>query len=388
MSKPYWDSLNEGVKSLESVDNQDWNRVIESLEGLVNIHPRLIPLMAKEMENPWKTISLQLKLSKELNDFDVKVFQQRLMNVIEKCPEEVKHHFPDIEETIRKTKAESLYKQAVELHAKKQHKEAFAKINEALALDPGNSDYQKEKKIIESSIDPFSTEGRKAGDRVVKVINGVEFAFIWCPAGTFMMGSPSSESGRDNDETQHQVTLTKGFWMMETEVTQKQWKAVMGNNPSNFKGDDLPVESVSWNDCQEFCKKCTQLGLPVQLPTEAQWEYACRAGTTGAYSGNLDEMAWYWDNSNKTTHSVGTKKPNAWGLYDMHGNVWEWCQDWKADYPSGSVTDPAGPSSGSVRVIRGGSWCYIARFCRSAIRYSSAPDNRDDLLGFRCVKGQ
>ena len=223
--------------------------------------------------------------------------------------------------------------------------------------------------------------GQTAGERKVVTVNGVEFAFRWCPAGTFTMGAPTSEEGLYN-ETQHEVTLTKGFWMLETEVTQKQWKAVMGTNPSFFKGDDLPVESVSWNDCQEFCEKT---GL--QLPTEAQWEYACRAGTTDAYAGNLDEMAWYRDNSGSKTHPVGTKKPNAWGLYDMHGNVWEWCQDRYGDYPSGSITDPTGSSSGSLRVIRGGSWSYYARDCRSAYRGGSEPGDRGNYLGFRVVQG-
>ena len=229
--------------------------------------------------------------------------------------------------------------------------------------------------------------GKTAGERRTFTVKGVEFAFRWCPPGTFMMGSPTTEEGRDSCETQHQVTLTKGFWMLETEVTQKQWKAIMGNNPSDFKGDDLPVENVSWNDCQEFCRKCAQLGLPVQLPTEAQWEYACRAGTTGAYAGNLDEMAWYDSNSGSKTHPVGTKTPNAWGLYDMHGNVCEWCQDWyDEDYPSGSVTDPAGPSNGSYRVFRGGSWCGSARYCRSASRYDNVPVYREYGIGFRCVR--
>ena len=224
--------------------------------------------------------------------------------------------------------------------------------------------------------------GQTAGERKVVTVNGVEFAFRWCPAGTFTMGAPTSEEGLYN-ETQHEVTLTKGFWMLETEVTQKQWKAVMGTNPSFFKGDDLPVESVSWNDCQEFCEKT---GL--QLPTEAQWEYACRAGTTDAYAGNLDEMAWYYSNSGNKTHPVGTKKPNAWGLYDMHGNVWEWCQDWYGDYPSGSVTDPTGPSSGYSRVVRGGSWDNDARICRSALRDGVVPGDRGNYLGFRVVQGQ
>ncbi|MBQ3348855.1 MAG: SUMF1/EgtB/PvdO family nonheme iron enzyme [Thermoguttaceae bacterium] len=234
----------------------------------------------------------------------------------------------------------------------------------------------------------FDTPGAKAGERRIVTVNGVEFAFRWCPPGTFMMGSPESEEGHWNREKQHEVTLTKGFWMMETEVTQKQWKAIMGNNPSYFEGDDLPVECVSWNDCQEFCKKCAQLGLPVQLPTEAQWEYACRAGTTGAYAGNLDEMAWYDSNSGSKTHPVGTKKPNAWGLYDMQGNVCEWCQDWYGDYPSGSVTDPAGPSSGSLRVVRGGDLGDGARDCRSADLGLCDPGARLHELGFRAVRGQ
>ena len=246
----------------------------------------------------------------------------------------------------------------------------------------------------------WEKEVRIAGERKTVTVNGVEFAFRWCPAGTFTMGSPTSEEGRYDDETQHKVTLTKGFWMLETEVTQKQWKAVMGNNPSSFKGDDLPVECVSWNDCQEFCKKCTQLGLSVQLPTESQWEYACRAGSTTAYFwGN----ALNGDKANcdgnypcgteitgkyigKTT-PVGSYQPNAWGLYDMHGNVWEWCQDWYAkDYPSESVTDPTGPSSGSDRVDRGGCWSHDARRCRSAIRGYCGPGYRGIVLGFRLVR--
>ena len=240
-----------------------------------------------------------------------------------------------------------------------------------------------EKNSSQSSADDSQLS---AGDRKVYTVNGVEFAFRWCPAGTFLMGSPESETGHEEYiETQHQVTLTKGFWMMETQVTQEQWEAVMGNNPSYYKGDDLPVEQVSWNDCQKFCEKCTQLGLPVQLPTEAQWEYACRAGTTGAHAGRLKKIAWY---DCSETHPVGTKKSNAWGLYDMHGNVWEWCQDWFDDYPRGSVTDPIGPSSGSDRVGRGGGWSSSASCCRSANRYNLDPGHRDRNLGFRVVRGQ
>ena len=224
--------------------------------------------------------------------------------------------------------------------------------------------------------------GTTAGERRTVTVNGVEFAFRWCPPGTFMMGSSIWERDRHTDETQHQVTLTKGFWMMETEVTQKQWNAIMGTNPSEFKGDNLPVEQVSWDDCQEFCRKCAQLGLPVQLPTEAQWEYACRAGSTGAYSG---DQGWY---DTSKTHPVGTKMPNAWGLYDMYGNVWEWCADWYYVYPSESVTDPAGPMNGSNRVYRGGSWFGYSSCCRSAYRAYELPDARLNNLGFRGIKVQ
>ncbi|MBR3582027.1 MAG: formylglycine-generating enzyme family protein [Kiritimatiellae bacterium] len=218
--------------------------------------------------------------------------------------------------------------------------------------------------------------GTRPGETTtITLPGGVTLEMVWCPPGTFTMGSH-----RDA----HQVTLTEGFWMGKTEVTQAQWESVMGNNPSCFKGDNRPVESVSWNDCQQFCQKT---GL--QLPTEAQWEYACRAGNTGEYAGtgNLDDMGWYDDNSGRGTHPVETKQPNAWGLYDMHGNVWECCADWYGDYPSGAVTDPQGPSSGSGRVLRGGSWDRDASYCTSAYRYSYLyPSNAYNNIGFRLVR--
>ncbi len=221
-----------------------------------------------------------------------------------------------------------------------------------------------------------------------ETVNGVKFGMVEVKGGTFMMGSPSNESGRDNDEVQHQVTL-KSFIMGTHEVTQGLWKAVMGNNPSNFNGDNLPVESVSWNNVQEFIKKLNQLtGKKYRLPTEAEWEYACRGGSTTAYcfgdnSNSLGDYAWYDNNSGNRTHEVGTKKPNAWGLYDMHGNVLEWCNDWEADYPTTPQKDPTGPSSGSNRVFRGGGWYGSAQGCRSAFRNRNDPDYRGNYLGFR-----
>ncbi len=212
--------------------------------------------------------------------------------------------------------------------------------------------------------------------------------------GTFTMGSPNSEEGRsDSESPQTRVTLIKGYWLGKTEVTQGQWEALMGSNPSNFKGADRPVEQVSWTEAMEFCRELTQREgsagrLPdayaYTLPTEAQWEYACRAGTTGPFagSGNLNAMGWCWSNSGGQTHSVAQKQPNAWGLYDMHGNVWEWCRDWYGDYPGGSVRDPTGPASGSHRVYRGGSWGGLPLRCRSAYR-SLDPGIRGFGLGFR-----
>ena len=223
----------------------------------------------------------------------------------------------------------------------------------------------------------------KAGDtKTIVLPGGAKMEMVWCPPGEFMMGSPESEMGRKDNETQHRVTLTKGFWMAKTPVTQAQWGSVMGNNPAKFKGQDRPVECVSWGDCIEFCRKA---GQGLQLPTEAQWEYACRAGTTGAYggTGRLADMGWYYVNSGLKTHPVGQKQPNAWGLYDMHGNVWEWCADCYGDYPNGPVTAPQGASFGSYRLLRGGGWDGDAGGCRSAYRYHFNPSLAYDYLGFR-----
>jgi formylglycine-generating enzyme required for sulfatase activity len=212
-------------------------------------------------------------------------------------------------------------------------------------------------------------------------------------AGSFLMGSPPDEVGLLGfAESQVRVTLTKPYWLGQTEVTQAEWVAVMGNNPSQFKGERNPVEQVSYDDVLEFCRKLTAReraakrlpeGYEYTLPTEAQWEYACRAGTNGPYAGSLDAMGWYRDNSGSTTHAVGGKQANAWGLHDMHGNVWEWCLDWYAGYPSGTVTDPTGAESGSIRVNRGGCWLNTADFCRSANRLRNSPGNRYFNLGFR-----
>ena len=214
--------------------------------------------------------------------------------------------------------------------------------------------------------------------------------FILVEAGEFMMGSPSTEEHRSGDETQHLVQLTKPFYLGETEVTQAQWEKMMGNAPSDFEGDTLPVEQVSWNDCQEYLKNA---GSGYRLPTEAEWEYACRAGTKTRYhsgdsDSSLDSVAWYDKNSGDKTHTVAQKQANAWGFYDMHGNVWEWCADryGDGDYPQGEVEDPQGPSSGTDRVLRGGSWISSPWGCRSAYRFRYLPDLRYSSFGFRVAR--
>ena len=228
--------------------------------------------------------------------------------------------------------------------------------------------------------------------RTLTLPGGAKMEMIYVAPGSFTMGSPRSEKGRakSTDETQHRVTLTKGFWLGKYEVTQAQWKSVMGSNPSGFKGDNLPVENVSWNDCQEFIRKVnaeakSQFGGEARLPTEAEWEYACRAGSAGAYAGtgNINTMGWYRGNSGKKTHPAGRMRSNAWGFYDMHGNVWEWCSDWYGSYAGGSVTDPAGPASGKYRILRGGCWLADARGCRSATRLGLSPDKHYWDDGFR-----
>ena len=237
--------------------------------------------------------------------------------------------------------------------------------------------------------------GNTPGERIVKDLDGIEFAFRWCPPGSFMMGSPKSEEGHRNDETLHAVTLTKGFWMLETEVTQEMWMAIMGDNVRqkaqlatsshdlNLKGDGYtyPMYYVSWDDCQDFCRKLTaKIGVKISLPTEAQWEYACRANTNGAIAGNLYAMAWYYEN---TSHPVAKKKPNEWGLYDMYGNVQEWCRDWYEEYSDIPEIDPTGPMNGTSRVHRGGNWGAEIRECRSAARGKAAANTRLNKLGFR-----
>jgi formylglycine-generating enzyme required for sulfatase activity len=239
----------------------------------------------------------------------------------------------------------------------------------------------------------------------IRTDNGLNLPLVWIPPGAFTMGSPQDEKGRSGDEDQVQVTLTKGFWLGQHVVTQREWKRVMQSTPWSGiqhvkKGDDYPATYVSWDDAMKFCEQFTEADhragrLPPQwkyvLPTEAQWEYACRGGTKTRFSfgdddSELDKYAWFRRNASDAgqnyAHRVGQKKPNPWGLHEMHGNVWEWCSDYYADNVFGG-RDPQGPSAGSLRVRRGGCWNSIPWNCRSAFRRGFRPGTRDGRLGFR-----
>ena len=227
--------------------------------------------------------------------------------------------------------------------------------------------------------------------------DAVTMTLVKIPAGSFIMGSPESDPGHGEAEQPQRTVNISAFAIGKTEVTQAQWRAVMGTDPSSFTGDDLPVEQVSWDDCQLFCTALSELsGLTIRLPSEAEWEYACRAGNTTLYSfgddsADLGSYAWYVDNSSSQTHDVAGKLPNAWGLYDMYGNVYEWCNDWYGETYYGQRpdpdSDPPGPESGDDRVQRGGAWYNGAGDCRSAYRMRRAPDYRYYNNGLRIAAG-
>lgn len=222
-------------------------------------------------------------------------------------------------------------------------------------------------------------------------VNGAKFVMVEVPGGTFTMGA-TAEQGNDfqsNELPTHSVTISN-YWIGQTEVTQELWTAVMGSNPNSFQGDNLPVNMVDWNDCQEFISQLNHLtGEEFRLPTEAEWEFAARGGrshgTKYAGSDNIGEIAWIDTNTGGKTHAVATKKPNTLGLYDMSGNLWEWCLDRYGKYKSYAQTNPQGPSSGSERVIRGGGWNYDARGCRVSFR-SGTTSERQSTVGFRLAR--
>ncbi len=238
------------------------------------------------------------------------------------------------------------------------------------------------------------SDGNQPGE--IRESTALRIKFCWCPAGGFLMGSRDDVPGHLNNEAQFEARFSKGFWMQQTELTQEQYQRLMGSNPAYFQGGENPVESVTGMEADEFCRRLTEIppekaaGNLFRLPTEAEWEYACRAGSATEFScgddeAELEKFSWHSSNSGRMTHPFGQKKPNSWGLYDMHGNVSEWCLDHYGDYPAGPTIDSRGPEAGEKRNLRGGGWFFVPMFARSAHRDGFAPAARYAGLGFRIV---
>jgi formylglycine-generating enzyme required for sulfatase activity len=254
-------------------------------------------------------------------------------------------------------------------------------------LGPGSAEAQERQLQATKQLgSPLEVRTRKAG-----------IAFRLIPAGSFTMGSPQNEVNRGDDEAQHQVTLTKAFYCGKFELTQRRWDTVWGRSPSHLQSlaPDAPVKNVTWDDCQAFVNRLSEMeGVgegTYRLLTESEWEYACRGGTCTAFCRGNDWQAFepLFNPEHKgliVPIAIGGSQPNAWGLYNMHGSVWEWCQDWYNRYPPGSVTDPLGPHSGVYRVCRGGDQSLVFSNCRSAQRFMSTPGNCDDRFGFRLAR--
>ncbi|MGI9536061.1 MAG: formylglycine-generating enzyme family protein [Desulfocapsaceae bacterium] len=267
---------------------------------------------------------------------------------------------------------------------------------------PGTAGYGGQSGELEDHQSTSLMEGSEDSNRGKTISNSVGMHFVYIPPGSYLRGSPPDEVGRTIDEEQHKVTLSNGYYLQTTEVTQKQWKTVMEALPRFIRtcSEECPVERLSWEDAQAFIRQLNKLeGVDYyRLPTEAEWEYAARAGSITAFANGeitdaacgdptLSEIGWYCGNSKSYPHHpVAQKVPNSWGIYDMHGSVWEWCNDWYSSYPQGSVTDPSGPPDGRERVIRGGGLGDNARSCRSANRLSHESDIIIDNIGLRLVR--
>ena len=324
-------------------------------------------------------------------------------------PEEATTFFRDARDMLDRAD-ESLMPQlqiAISSRDRLRATELLAKIEGLTPGDPRLPDLRKKVEAVPHwAIAPFDGQQAKQYQRAwaenlgvpINTTNSIGMRLLLVPPGEFQMGSPASDRDTSSyEKPQHKVRITKAFYLGVSEVSQEQYERVMGHNPSQFKGDpQRPVENVSWEDAVEFCQELSeQEGVMYRLPTEAEWEYACRAGTTTRYcfgddQARLGEYAWYNRNSHVKTHPVGGRRPNAWGLCDMHGNVGEPCADWyDVDYYANSTrSDPTGPESGSYRVFRGGSWSFGSGNCRSAGRSWHSPEVRGNLLGFRVARNR
>ncbi|MGN1274934.1 MAG: SUMF1/EgtB/PvdO family nonheme iron enzyme, partial [Thermoguttaceae bacterium] len=426
LSRPYLQALSQCVKDLESKD-PDWSTIAESLEGLLRIKP---PLPDSEVETQLEIIRSHFEYLLKQNDRDALVTQARLKTILDEMDQYIKEQlavrhynrsvrlleekqyqdafkeiqaalepFPENEKFLCQKKligdaavyeeANIYFNESSKFFEKKQYSKALAEINKALDMCPEDGGFWEQKEKIEKFLP-------KAGERKVLTVDGVEFAFRWCPAGEFTMGEPNmlwpnDSSYKSFDRPEHKVRLTEGFWLLETEVTQKMWQCVMGAgvNPSEFRGDQKPVENVSWTKCQLYCSNLSKkLNRTVKLPTEAQWEYACLAGAKNVPRNDIRSFAWYDSNSDEETQAVGMKKPNDWGLYDMYGNVNEWCSDWYDQYYyTGSLKiDPESTTESSDgHVCRGGCWKFSDALCNPKIRFHYGRDWSFDWVGFRVL---
>lgn len=320
----------------------------------------------------------------------------------DKAGENIRDLFDEVKETVREKSGEEQVPWTND-SLSKSHVKVLAKLAPDRPSSPppaiAKDGALPMPKLPSSGSQPALSLDEGAVGKVIQITlpGGVPMKFCYCPPGNFTMGSPASEEGRGEDEGQVQVRISKGFWMAQTECTQGQWQAVMrtsiqeqaklGGDSLSGTGAEFPMYDVSHEEATSFCEivqgsVILPAGWKVALPSEAQWEYACRAGTTGAFAGTLHKVAWNGDNSGSTANAVAGKQANAWGLYDMHGNVWEWCSDWYDSKLLGG-TDPHGVATGVIRVLRGGSWYYVAARCRAALRFSDGPGNRGHDLGFR-----
>ena len=351
--------------------------VASALARNIRVIPVLVQnaIMPSPQDLPDDLLQLSRRNASELSDLRWNRDVDQLIGVLDKF-------LAKIEEKCRKEQEteEERRREAEAQHEKEESSRRAAKLAPALTKGISSIDNSEV-----SSVGVAVSARDIAPPRTM--MNRLNMEFVWIPPGSFVMGS---ENKYLNEQPSHRVTINSGFYLGKYQVTQAQWQKVMGNNPSHFKGDDLPVESVSYNDAYTFIAKLNAQhdGYTYRLPTEAEWEYAARAGTTGHYAGDLDGMAWYGSNSGKRTHPVGGKQPNAFGLYDMHGNVWEWIEDWY----QGSYADA--PTDGSARlrveeqtyrVLRGGSWENYPETCRSGSRGKNVPEFRGSLVGFRLV---
>ena len=388
-----------------------WKKVPETIR--TDLKELLDQCREKELEHRLPSFDPVLKVLETLDPRQ----SQRKREEEARQKAELERKRREQEESEKQRQHDEQNRQKAELERKAREEEA--KRQQLELLRKQQEEELRQKQELERKRREQEAAKTKAAPKPGEIItNSLGMSFAWIPPGSFMMGSPKSEADRSNDETQHQVTLTKGFYMGVHPVTQEQWQAVMGNNPSHFKAgneqvswlmrwfkqgsqkkpeENLPVEQVSWEDCQEFLKRLRdQDKKPYRLPTEAEWEYACRAGTTtpfyfgptistdqANYDGNYTYGSGKKGVYREKTTPVGTFPKNAWGLHDMHGNVWEWCQDWYGDYTTSAVVDPQGPNSGESRVLRGGSWFNYPDYCRAAFRYWHEPGFRYKLIGLR-----